>query len=56
MNVQNIMKKYKLMKVRMKINFMAFVQMQSVQELFLTTILKTYLRNYKRKGFQMSVK
>ena len=36
------MKKYKLMKFRMKISYLAFENTMTIQELWLTTILKTY--------------
>ena len=34
--------KYKIMKIRMKISYMAFEKSMTVQELFYSTILKTY--------------
>ena len=39
-----IFKKYKILKFRMKISYMAFVQNMTILELFLKAILKTYFR------------
>ena len=49
MFVQNLLKKYKLMKVRMKISYSAFAQSCTIQELFLNTILQSY-KQRKKKG------
>jgi len=40
--VHNSVRKFKLMRVRMKINFMAFAKSMLVSELFLDSILRTY--------------
>ena len=39
---ENVIKKYKLLRIRMKIGFMAYTKNQTINELFLRTILDSY--------------
>lgn len=42
--VQGVIKKYKVMKVRNKLAFMAFTKKMTISQLFLSTILRVYMK------------
>jgi hypothetical protein len=54
--VEKILMKYKIMKFRMKISYMAFEKKKSVKELLLDSILKTYIKLFKNGIIPMNIK
>lgn len=44
-----VIQKYKILKIRLKISFMAFQQNKSVKEMFLSAIIKAYM-NHVQQG------
>ena len=47
--------KYKIMKFRMKISYMAYEQRKTVKELFFDSILKTYIKLFKNGLIPMNI-
>ena len=53
-NRKTIMK-YKIMKIRMKISFIAFEKITTVKELFLNTIMRSYMSLFINNKIPISV-
>jgi hypothetical protein len=47
--------KYKIIKFRMKISYIAFEKEMTIKELFLTTIMRSYMILFKRGKIPISV-
>ena len=47
--------KYKIIKFRMKLSYIAFEKELTIKELFLTTIMKSYMTLFKRGKIPISV-
>ena len=54
--VEKVVMKYKIMKFRMKISYMAFQKRKTVKELLLDSILKTYIKLFKNGLIPMNIK
>jgi len=53
---RNIVMKYKIMKFRMKISYVAFEKIKTVKEMFLETIMKQYMSLFKNCVIPISTK
>ena len=54
--VEKVVMKYKIMKFRMKISYMAFEKRKTVKELLLDSILKTYIKLFRNGIIPMNIK
>ena len=54
--LQKCLMKYKILKIRMKISYQAFLQTKSVKQLFLETILKSFMTLFMQNKIPITVR